>query len=83
MAQFCWCELNCDGLLTVAPQRLFVEFGGKLLDHCQVTEIVPGDTVTVTTDRGLFTAKKLVITAGAWAPAILAKLGVQLPFKVL
>ena len=51
------------------------------MDHCQVTKIAPGETVTVTTSKGLFTTKKLVITAGPWAPAIMAKLGLKFPFK--
>lgn len=51
------------------------------MDHCQVTKIAPGETVTVTTSKGLFTTKKLVITAGPWAPAIMAKLGLKLPFE--
>ena len=63
-------------------QKLFVEFGGVLLDHHCVTEIIPGDTVTVKTDKREFRAKKIVITAGPWAPKIMEKLGIQLPFKV-
>ena len=46
-----------------------------------MTDITPGNTVTVTTSKGLFTTKKLVITAGPWAPVIMAKLGIKLPFK--
>ena len=48
-----------------------------------MTEIIPGDTVTVKTDKGDFRTKKIVITAGPWAPKIMGKLGVNLPFKVI
>ena len=47
-----------------------------------MTEIIPGDTVTVRTGKGDFKTKKIVITAGPWAPKIMEKLGVKLPFKV-
>jgi sarcosine oxidase len=37
--------------------------------------------VTVATDQGTFTAGKLVITAGAWAPQLLADLGVKMTVR--
>jgi sarcosine oxidase len=37
-----------------------------------------GNGVEVTTDRGTYSAAKLVITAGAWATTVLAKMGVPL-----
>src|SRR3954468_4708101 len=36
---------------------------------------------TVTTDQGVFTADKLVITAGAWAPQLLADLGIKMTVR--
>ena len=62
-------------------QRLFTENGGEFLDGHKVKEITPGPIIRVTTDQGVFTARRLIITAGAWAPAIMATLGVHLPFK--
>ena len=56
--------------------------GGTLLDRHQVTEIVPGDLVTVVTNRGHFKAKSVVIAAGTWAPALCTSIGVHLPFEV-
>lgn len=47
-----------------------------------MTEIIPGDTVTVKTNKGSFEARKVVITAGPWGPAMVKKLGIELPFKV-
>ena len=47
-----------------------------------MTEIIPGDTVTVRTGKGDFKTKKIVITAGPWAPKIMEKLGVKVPFSV-
>ncbi len=36
---------------------------------------------SVNTDQGVFTADKLVITAGAWAPQLLADLGIQMTVR--
>ncbi|XP_064399922.1 peroxisomal sarcosine oxidase-like isoform X2 [Halichondria panicea] len=62
-------------------QRLFTEGGGELLDGHRVKEIAPGPIVRVTTNNGDFTTRRLVVTAGPWAPTIMAQLGVKLPFK--
>lgn len=39
------------------------------------------DRVSVATDLGVFTADKLVITAGAWAPQLLADLGIKMTVR--
>ena len=62
---------------------MFQKNGGELLDNHMVTDIIPGPVVTVVTTRATFNTKKLVITAGAWAPSLTKKLGLQLPFKVI
>ncbi|XP_064383983.1 peroxisomal sarcosine oxidase-like [Halichondria panicea] len=64
-------------------QKLFMRGGGVLLDNHCVTDIVPGDRVIVRTNKGDFISRKVVITAGAWAPKLISKLGVQLPIKTL
>ena len=56
--------------------------GGELQDEHPVTEIVPGDVITIKTTKGDFKTKKLVITAGAWTPTILKTLGIEIPMKV-
>ena len=53
-----------------------------LKDYHQVTEIIPGKVVTVRTNNGSFEAGKVIITAGPWGPAMVKKLGIELPFKV-
>ena len=53
-----------------------------LKDYHQVTEIIPGKVVTVRTNKGSFEAGKVIITAGPWGPAMVKKLGIELPFKV-
>ena len=64
-------------------QTMFKSAGGVFLDEHPVTEIVPGrDEVTIRTTKGTFRTKKLVITAGSWAPDLLRTLGVDLPLKV-
>ena len=51
-------------------------------DYHKVTEVIPGGVVTVKTNKGNFEARKVVITAGPWGPAMVKKLGIELPFKV-
>ena len=63
-------------------QQEFIKLGGTLLDCHQVTEIIPGDSVTVVTNRGSFKTRNVVIAAGPWAPALCSSIGVHLPFKV-
>ena len=63
-------------------EDLFVQGGGVLKDYHKVTDIIPGDTVTVRTNKGDFEGRRVIITAGPWGPAIVKKLGVDLPFKV-
>ena len=54
--------------------------------HLQTDETVlgwssDGEGIVVQTDRGRYQAERLVVTAGAWAPQLLASLGVD--FRVL
>ena len=65
-----------------SPQTLFVEAGGVLKDEHPVTEIIPGETVTVRTSKGSFQTRRLVITVGPWAPKLLQSLRVELPYEV-
>ena len=51
-------------------------------DYHKVTEIIPGDMVTVKTNKCSFEARKVIITAGPWGSAMVKRLGVDLPFKV-
>lgn len=64
------------------PQDLFQRHEGVLRDGEKVLQILPGSVVTVTTDRGKYRAKRLVVTAGAWTNQLLAPLGLQLPLQV-
>ena len=56
--------------------------GGVFLDETPVTEIIPGQVITLRTPKGIFRTRKLVITAGAWAPDVLRPLGLELPLEV-
>ncbi|KAM9118003.1 peroxisomal sarcosine oxidase [Pangshura tecta] len=74
--------LSADRALR-AVQDGFQRCGGALRDGEKVTDIKPGGVVTVTTSRGVYQAKSLVITAGPWANKLLAPLGLQLPLQTL
>ena len=51
-------------------------------DYHKVTRIIPGDIVTVRTNHGDLTAKRVIITAGPWTPKMMKQLGVKLPIVV-
>ena len=76
----CVVTMTLLGVLVI--QERFVAAGGELRDEHAVTEIVPGQVITVRTDKGSFRTKKLVVTVGAWSPRLLRTLGVELPFEV-
>lgn len=45
--------------------------GAVILDHTAITAIDRDQTITVRTDKGdVFQAPRLIVTAGAWAPAL-------------
>ena len=73
--------INLNTIASLA-QKLFVDHDGVFLDNHCVTDILPGDCVTIRTNKGDFSARKVIITAGGWAPKLLKKLGVDLPLKV-
>ena len=52
------------------------------MDRHTVTGLVPGDVITVQTDKGTFRAYKVIVTAGAWTNQILESTGLKLPLKV-
>ena len=66
----------------LALQRVFMERGGKLRDGEQVVKIEPGQSsVTVTTSKGNYRAKGLIITAGAWTGPMAMQLNLKLPLQ--
>ena len=69
------CIVHCD------VQKMFLSAGGMFLDEHPVTEIVPGQVITIRTSKGSFRTKKLVITAGSWASSVLSTLDLELPLK--
>ncbi|XP_034024930.1 peroxisomal sarcosine oxidase [Thalassophryne amazonica] len=74
--------LYADRALKVV-QAQFLKLGGVIKDGEKVTDIKPGAVVTVSTSAGVYRAKSLVITAGAWANTLLAHTGLQLPLEVV
>lgn len=62
---------------------MFVSAGGVFLDEHPVTEIIPGQVITIRTAKGTFRTRKLVITAGAWTSEVLRPLGLELPLEVM
>ncbi|MGB3495927.1 MAG: N-methyl-L-tryptophan oxidase [Elainellaceae cyanobacterium] len=60
-------------------------YGADVLDDCPVISIQPdpdGFGAMVKTERGSFTADKLIVTAGAWTNELLASVGMTLPLTV-
>ena len=65
----CYCISNTifhyiSGFCKLFLKEQFLEFGGTLKDGETVAEVWPGETVTIKTNNNLFTAKKVIITAG-------------------
>ncbi len=58
-------------------------FGAKISDNEPVINILSdGGIVEVTTKKGKYKARSLIITAGAWAPKLLKHIGLDLPLWV-
>jgi sarcosine oxidase len=54
--------------------------GATILDNTPVRNVrVVGDGVEVTTSEGTFSARRLVVAAGAWTNKVLRHVGVELP----
>ena len=65
----CYCISNTifhyiSGFCKLFLKEQFLEFGGTLKDGETVAVVWPGETVTIKTNNNLFTAKKVIITAG-------------------
>ncbi|KAK7104534.1 monomeric sarcosine oxidase-like [Littorina saxatilis] len=58
--------------------------GAVVIDRCPVLRIRrnPAGNVEVTTTKGTFTCRKLVVTAGAWLNDVLGSIGVHVPVTV-
>jgi sarcosine oxidase len=54
--------------------------GAKILEHTTVTKIHTDSQPRVETNRGIFTAKKVIFTAGAWLPELFPEL--RMPMNV-
>ena len=63
-------------------QELFVHNGGILKDNQKVTGIIPGEVVTLQTDKSIFRAKKVILATGSWTNEVLKCTDLQLPIKV-
>ncbi len=60
----------------IATARLH---GATILDQCPVKKIRPFEGgVEVETERGVFTGRRLILTAGAWTDEVLAAVGIKL-----
>ena len=67
----------------LSVQDQFIAHGGILQDEEKVLRIVPGNIVTVVTNKGQYRAKSVAITAGPWSAKLLNSLGVFPPIKVI
>ena len=56
--------------------------GGELKEEHEVNEIVAGEVVSVRTNKGSFSTRRLVLTAGPWTNKLLQPTGLHVPVKV-
>ena len=61
---------------------MFEHYGGDLYDGEAVTKIIPGNPVTIVTEKESYKAKSLVVAAGPWTSKVLQPLGLTLPLTV-
>ncbi|XP_013421768.1 peroxisomal sarcosine oxidase isoform X2 [Lingula anatina] len=61
---------------------LIDKLGGKIQTGVKVQNICPGTEVTLTTNRGKYRAKKVVLTTGPWTADITKSLELSLPLRV-
>nr|XP_022332549.1 peroxisomal sarcosine oxidase-like [Crassostrea virginica] len=66
-----------------AFQTLFVKYGGELRDGEEVKDVIPGNVNTIVTSQGQYSARKVVVTVGPWAPKFLPRLGINIPLKTV
>lgn len=61
-------------------------YGATIVEECPVLHIVFGKDhegeITVVTEQGDFTCRRLIIAAGAWTNHVLIGTGIQLPLRV-
>jgi len=66
-----------------AQQALARAHGAKIVENAPVRRLTAhGDSVEVETDAGRFSARRLVIAAGAWTAGVTRQLGLNLPITV-
>ena len=64
--------------------KLARSLGATILDNTAVTEIrLNSDSIEVAATDAVFSAGKLILTAGAWARTLLAQTGISLPLQPL
>jgi sarcosine oxidase/L-pipecolate oxidase len=64
-----------------ALQELFIKYGGHLVDGVRVIDVIPGDVVTLRTERGDYRGRNVVLTAGSWTNKLTETIGLTLPLK--
>ena len=75
---FVWADRAVNALRAQA-----VILGATIQDNEPVQRIVPHDAgAEVITAKGIYRADKIIITAGAWANAMLGYVGLQLPLRI-
>ncbi|KAL2062477.1 hypothetical protein VTL71DRAFT_6743 [Oculimacula yallundae] len=67
-----------------AMQNLARTHGAILKEHTCVEKVIPvDDGVIIESSKGRFHAKKVILTADAWANKLLAPLGAEIPLNVM
>eukprot|EP00058_Branchiostoma_floridae_P014669 XP_002600157.1 hypothetical protein BRAFLDRAFT_204217 [Branchiostoma floridae] len=64
-------------------QEVFSQKGGVIRDGVKVETITPGDVITLSTSRGTYRTRRLVLTCGPWAGDVLAGVGLHPPLQVM
>ena len=65
----------------LAMQKLFLSYGGTILDRHKVLGITPGKRIEVESENGSFYCNSLILCTGAWTNKVLAGTNLKLPLS--
>ena len=65
----------------LAMQKLFLSYGGTILDRHKVFKITPGKMIEVESENGSFYCNSLILCTGAWTNKVLVGTNLKLPLS--
>ncbi|PIK41321.1 putative peroxisomal sarcosine oxidase [Apostichopus japonicus] len=73
--------LKADKAMACLHEQIKVH-GGTFHDEEKVEAVIPGNIVTIRTNKGTYTSRSLILAPGSWASQLLQPLGVNPPIRI-